>query len=78
MAETFMFYCFEASLLLHGVDGKSVNLVAWSFEDFLSVPLLTLYCLKRYFYFRLTELNLENQIYQGLHDSAVETSLTPY
>jgi hypothetical protein len=66
MAEIPMLYSFEPYGLVNRVDANLVTLVNKPFQLFNLTALLTLLCLKVYFYFRLTELHLENQIYQSL------------
>jgi hypothetical protein len=66
MAEIYMLSSFEPSGQVSMVDGNTVSIANKAFQVLNLAALLTLLRLKVYFYFRLTELYLENQIYQCL------------
>ena len=53
------------------VDAKSLTLATQAFELLYSRYLLTTQAMKSYFGWRLTELNLENQIYQRFQLRAI-------
>ncbi len=76
-AEILSCAAFDADQPLQEVDGISGMFISQPFGRFFLLPLLTSRCLKRYPYFRLTELNLENQIYQGFYGEPLQLHLIP-
>ncbi len=76
-AEILSCAAFDPAQPLKEVDGISGMFIGQPFGRFFLLPLLTCRCLKRYPYFRLTELNLENQIYQGFYGEPLQLHLIP-